>query len=159
VQLFVATLGEVIFALAAFVGTLIVLVRAKWINPCVAGVLAVLLVIPLIVVSQSPWRASHVVGEKEIGGATYVLAQSNDGGGLQMTTFWFKDGSGMWREYAVDPDNVYWRTVGFHAVASNRVEITRFGVLIGSFDPIERQYSPRGGQPFYATVIRPTPPL
>jgi hypothetical protein len=154
----IATLGEVIVLLLASVITLVVAVRRCRLRGRVAMAVAFICAVPIIVLSQSPWDAKHIVGERKVGATTYALTQWNDGG-VQVTSFWFNDGKGMWRAYPIDSDNVYWRTVGFHAVASNRVEITRFGIVVGSFDPITRQYCPRDGEPFYAQTMQPVFPF
>jgi hypothetical protein len=108
----------------------------------------------LFVLTEEPWRSdgSWIVAKAEYDGRTFAVTQDHCGVCDCPTAFWFDDGSGMWRRYFIDGDMTHWRTAGFRKVASNRVDVTRFGLVIGSFDPTTRQYCPLDGSPYYASV-------
>jgi hypothetical protein len=116
-----------------------------------------------IVLSQEPWMAgvdeSRIVKERVIGEERFVVTQSNDGLGECITQFWHRDRAGKWSGYMIDYDAVLWRTAGIRKVSSSRVDVTRWGLIVASFDPQGRQlcrisdgsvrdtFSPSGGHP------------
>lgn len=83
----IATFGEVIAVLALLMATMVALVKRKRISAAVATVCTPLLMLAILILSQSPWTNDHIVGKRTVGTTTFMVVQRNDGGGLQMTAF------------------------------------------------------------------------
>jgi hypothetical protein len=110
--------------------------------------------------NEEPWRSGRqIVSERQFGKLRFAITQDCSGFGDCRTEMWFQDQSGIWRAYGIDGDMTHWRVAGFRNVSSNRVDLTRFGLVIGSFDPIHRQlWLLPGGKPQYAYVEQPVFP-
>ena len=116
----------------------------------------------VFIANEQPWRSEGekwIVGEARFGKSRFAITQDHYGIGDCITEMWFQDGNGMWRAYGIDGDMTHWRLAGFRNVSSNRVDLTRFGLVIGSFDPIHRQlWLLPEGKPRYADVEQPVFP-
>ena len=108
----------------------------------------------VFVLTEEPWRSDGgwIVEKAEYDGRTFAVTQKQYGFGDCMTALWFEDGNGTWRVYPIDADMTHWRTAGFRKVSSNRIDVTRFGLVIGTFDPTTRHYCSISGEPYYAAA-------
>ena len=138
---FIAAYGEMIFAICGATGAVGLIVQHKKLSRWWLLSWAPLTVCAVII-TQAPWRLGEfrVIGKRAFAGTTVAITQYNDGPGECITVFRYRDQAGLWSEYMMDYDNVRWSSVGFRYVAPDRIDVTRWGLIVASFDPIHREF-------------------
>jgi hypothetical protein len=139
---FIAVFAEALFIFGLVLATFAYLVRTKKIAPAWLVLWAPISMVAVIA-SQEPWDddgGQIVVASRPINGARVAVTRYNGGLCECNTQFWYQDSAGKWSGYLIDNDNVRWRTAGFRYVSPNRIDVTRCGLIIGSFDPVAKQF-------------------
>ena len=138
---FIAAYGEMLFVICGMTGAVILIVQHKklsrwWLLSWAPVTLFA------VIITQAPWRVGEfrVIGKRTFAGTTVVITQYNDGPGECITVFRCQDKAGLWSDYMMDYDNVRWSSAGFRYVAPDRIDVTRWGLIVASFDPVHQKF-------------------